>query len=99
MAGSSSFPGVYVAETYSLSMSVQPGQSAVTAFVGDFAGVPAGGVRVNSWLDFRTLADADGGADVGKVLGPVLKSYFQNGGGTATWSAPPDPPSPRLWRR
>ncbi|MET9365649.1 phage tail sheath C-terminal domain-containing protein [Streptomyces sp. NPDC006632] len=81
MAGSSSFPGVYVAETYSLSMSVQPGQSAVTAFVGDFAGVPAGGVRVNGWLDFRTLADADGGADVGKVLGPVLKSYFQNGGG------------------
>lgn len=81
MTASVRYPGVYIEETFSLSLSVQSGQTAVTAFVGDFAGVPVGGVRVNSWLDFATLADGDGNGDVRKALGPVLKSYFQNGGG------------------
>ncbi|WP_098899820.1 phage tail sheath family protein [Streptomyces sp. st77] len=73
-----SIPGVYVEETFSLSLSVQPGQTAVTAFLGDFAGVPVSGTRVNNWLDFSKLADAG----IGKALGPVVKSYFQNGGGS-----------------
>ncbi|WP_097886422.1 phage tail sheath family protein [Streptomyces sp. st140] len=74
-------PGVYVEEMFSLSLSVQAGPTAVTAFVGDFPGVPAGGVRVNNWLDFTKLAGEDGNGGVGKILGPVLKSFFQNGGG------------------
>lgn len=81
MAGSVSYPGVYVEETYSLGMSVQSRPTAVTAFVGDFAGVPTGGVRVNDWAGFTKLGDADGGVGADKGLGPVLKSYFQNGGG------------------
>ncbi len=81
MAVSVNYPGVYVEETFSLSMSVPSGQTAVTAFVGDFAGLPVGGVRVSSWLDFTKTADQDGNGDVRKALGPVLKSYFQNGGG------------------
>ncbi|MFD4910897.1 phage tail sheath family protein [Kitasatospora purpeofusca] len=81
MAVSAKHPGVYIEETFSLSLSIPSSQSAVTAFIGDFAGLPAGGVRVNNWLDFTTLADADGKGEVRQVLGPVLKGYFQNGGG------------------
>ncbi|MET9533214.1 phage tail sheath C-terminal domain-containing protein [Streptomyces sp. NPDC006649] len=80
MADLQNFPGVYVDEVYSLSLSVQAGQTAVTAFVGDFPGLPAGGTRVNSWPDFTKLADADGNGDIHKALGPALKSFFQNGG-------------------
>ncbi|MEE1820792.1 phage tail sheath C-terminal domain-containing protein [Streptomyces sp. BE20] len=81
MADSVSFPGVYVEETFSFGLSVQSGNTAVTAFIGDFPGVPAGGTRVYSWPDFTELAGADGNGDVLKALGPVLKSYFLNGGG------------------
>jgi phage tail sheath protein FI len=81
MAVSVTYPGVYVEETYSLGMSVQSSPTAVTAFVGDFAGVPTGGVRVNDWADFTKLGDTDAGVGADKGLGPVLKSYFQNRGG------------------
>ncbi|QKW47696.1 phage tail sheath family protein [Streptomyces microflavus] len=79
MAASAQYPGVYIQETYNHSLAVQSGRTAVTAFIGDFAGVPTGGVRVNDWLDFTELAVDD--SDAGQVLGAVLKSYFQNGGG------------------
>ncbi|RPF30191.1 hypothetical protein EDD96_6783 [Streptomyces sp. Ag109_G2-6] len=80
MAGSPQTPSVYVEELFSLSFAVRSAPTAVTAFVGDFAGVPVRGVPVNSWLDFAKLADEDGNGDVRKALGPVLKSYFHNGG-------------------
>ncbi|MER5757657.1 phage tail sheath C-terminal domain-containing protein [Streptomyces sp. NPDC002082] len=81
MAASVSQPGVYVEETFSLSLAVSSGPTAVTAFIGDFAGLPAGGVRVNGWLDFTTLVGQDGKGEVRQALEPVLRGYFQNGGG------------------
>ncbi|MFZ3496170.1 phage tail sheath family protein [Streptomyces sp. 5.8] len=77
-----SIPGVYVEETFSFTLYVQSGQTAVTAFVGDFTGAPVSGTRVNNWLDFTKLADEDSNGGIRKALGPVLKSYFQNGGGS-----------------
>ncbi|MEW1675436.1 phage tail sheath C-terminal domain-containing protein [Streptomyces noursei] len=81
MAASVTRPGVYVEETFSLSLTVSSGPTAVTAFIGDFAGLPTGGVRVNDWLDFTKLADQDTKGEVRQALEPVLKGYFQNGGG------------------
>ncbi|WP_035791352.1 phage tail sheath family protein [Kitasatospora mediocidica] len=72
---------VYVEETFTIGLSVRSGPTSVTAFVGDFPGVPAAGARVGSWLDFTALAGEDGDGDLRKALGPVLKSYFHNGGG------------------
>lgn len=81
MVVSVSRPGVYVAETFSAGLSVPSSRTAVTAFIGDFAGLPAGSVRVDSWQGFTAIADADGPGDVRRGLGPLLKGYFHHGGG------------------
>lgn len=85
------YPGVYIEEDASLSLSITVGATAVPIF----AFGPANGeganldgtwpVRMNSWLDFikfRRESDGTGQEfNSNNTLDVALKAYFENGGG------------------
>ncbi|WP_327146242.1 phage tail sheath family protein [Nocardia sp. NBC_01327] len=77
------WPGVYVEELPGLSLSVNSGATAVPVFIGAFSGAPSGLTRLNSWLDVQDQVSDSGaeGEGAGTALKPVLRGYFENGGG------------------
>jgi len=72
------YPGVYVEELFSLSLSVNASATAVPVFAdGINAGSPAV-VRINSWLEFLAAVKS---FDPRRLIHRCLRAYFENGGG------------------
>ncbi|MCX5129997.1 phage tail sheath C-terminal domain-containing protein [Streptomyces sp. NBC_00347] len=79
MADSVRQPGVYIEELSGLSLSVSSSPTAVPVFIADFGKAFEGAVRVAGWAELPQVA-GDGAA--AGVTGDVLRSYFENGGGS-----------------
>ncbi|MCF7696880.1 phage tail sheath subtilisin-like domain-containing protein [Mycetohabitans sp. B2] len=75
-------PGVYIEEDASLALSIASGATAVPVFAHDGKLIKdPTAVRINSWLDFMTLAGSQPSET--DLLYVSLKTYFENGGGYA----------------
>lgn len=75
-----STPGNYSEEPFALSPAVQPGETAVPAFVGEFGDALPAVSAVHSWQDVTTLLGGGDGKERSGLLA-VLRGYFENGGG------------------
>ncbi len=77
------YPGVYIEENASLSLSISHGNTAIPVFIGRFqpkkTSSPLKAIRVSSWLDFTNLFN------VGCITSIAI---------TSTKPTPPPPPSP-----
>jgi phage tail sheath protein FI len=74
-----SYPGVYIEETNSLSLSVGSSATSVPVFaVADSDARVRGVVRIASWMDYQNLS---GTYDGKNVLDISMRAYFLNGGG------------------
>lgn len=81
MPVTTTYPGVYIEEVSSLSLSISSGATAVPVFPyakADAGTALTGTVRISSWLGFIRLVDEFKPDD---VLHIALRTYFENGGG------------------
>lgn len=73
------YPGVYIQELQSLSLSVSPNATAVPAFAIDDNDVRFTAMtRISSWMDYTNKI---GVFDKDNVLDVCMRIYFENGGG------------------
>lgn len=84
MTVSVTYPGVYVEELFSLSLSIASGATAVPviAVAAGESTLVSTPLRINSWLEFVKQNVAGSAAiDYGKALNVNVRAYFENGGG------------------
>ncbi|KER04809.1 phage tail sheath subtilisin-like domain-containing protein [Photorhabdus temperata] len=74
------YPGVYIEEDASLSLSVRSSATAVPVFAAADGNLPNTPTRVNSWLEYLTRKE-DKKFDPTNKLDVALRAYFINGGG------------------
>ncbi|WP_368565935.1 phage tail sheath family protein [Pseudoxanthomonas sp. UTMC 1351] len=73
------YPGVYIQELQSLSLSVSPNATAIPAFaIDDNDARFTENTRISSWMDYTNKI---GAFDKDNVLDVCMRIYFENGGG------------------
>ncbi|PQQ24648.1 phage tail sheath family protein [Photorhabdus hindustanensis] len=84
MTTKTTYPGVYIEEDASLSLSVSSSATAVPVFAvaNDNTLIPNNSyVRISSWLEYLALKGENGKFDPTDKLDIALRAYFINGGG------------------
>lgn len=86
MPTTTSYPGVYIEEQNSLSLSVAASATSVPVFAVGASSLFKTPTRISSWMDYQRkreeLANAAAGATTGNAqLDACMRTYFENGGG------------------